>query len=62
MNSNIVYSVAKALPDEELIKLYAMLEKDFVKGLKTSKSKKVGLITRGESDAFILKQVFNIKN
>ncbi|MBW2936795.1 hypothetical protein KXJ69_01675 [Aureisphaera sp. CAU 1614] len=61
MNANIVYSVAKALPAEELKKLYAMLDKDILKEKKASSVLRAKLITRGEADAYILKQVFNIK-
>jgi len=60
MNANIVYSVAKALPQEEQRKLLQLLEDD-IRSTSIKKVKKEPLISRAEVDAYILKYVFNCR-
>lgn len=61
MNANIVYSVVKALPEEEQHRLFTMLQSDINTPTNRRVSKKKKLITRAEADAFILKHVFGKK-
>ena len=61
MNAQVVYQVAKALPKEEQIALYEMLQKELsVNSLQTTK-KKQSVLTQEAAIQYLLKNVFNKK-
>ncbi|WP_299680663.1 hypothetical protein [uncultured Tenacibaculum sp.] len=61
MNAQVVYQVAKALPKEEQIVLYEMLQKELsVNSLQTTK-KKQSVLTQEAAIQYLLKNVFNKK-
>lgn len=61
MNAQVVYQVAKALPKEEQIALYEMLQKELsVNSLKKVK-KKQSVLTKEAAIQYLLNNVFNKK-
>lgn len=61
MNAHVVYQVAKALPKEEQIALYEMLQKELsLSSLKITK-KKQSVLTKEAAIQYLLKNVFNKK-
>lgn len=61
MNAQVVYQVAKALPKEEQIMLYEMLQKELsINSLQKTK-KKQPILTKEEAIQYLLKNVFNKK-
>lgn len=61
MNAQVVYQVAKALPKEEPIALYEMLQKELsVNSLEITKKKHL-VLTKEEAIQYLLKNVFNKK-
>lgn len=59
MNAKDVYIVAKALCQEEFIKLYAMLGEDVSHSIKSQKIKKTALITNEEVLRYLISTVFS---
>jgi hypothetical protein len=63
MKAEEVYNIAIHLPEEELLRLYALLEKKTSKKQKSlCKPVKKILITEEEARLYILRTVFKIKN
>ncbi|WP_299835223.1 hypothetical protein [uncultured Tenacibaculum sp.] len=61
MNAQVVYQVAKALPKEEQIALYEMLQKELsVNSLEITKKKHL-VLTKEAAIQYLLKNVFNKK-
>lgn len=63
MDAVTVHTICRALPKEELERLYDLIGKDISKTKRQIKvrSKKVSLISDLESENYLLEKIFNVK-
>ena len=59
MNAQVVYQVAKSLPEAEQKELFNMLQKEFGISTKSLKKQKQPILTKESAYQYLIKNVFN---